>query len=50
MTEEMITITKEKYGELVERCRFLDCLEAAGVDNWQGHEEAIDMYQEGIKW
>ena len=39
--EEMITITKEEYNNLVEAAEWLECLEAAGVDNWDGIEEAI---------
>jgi hypothetical protein len=29
-----------------ERLDLLDALEAAGVDNWQGYEEAMDMLRE----
>lgn len=35
--EEMVTITKKKYDELVEDSKFLMALEAAGVDNWEGY-------------
>ena len=40
MNEEMVTITKAEYDELIDRVDWLDCLEAAGVDNWEGWEEA----------
>jgi len=26
----------------------LECLEAAGVDSWDGYEEAMTMYREGL--
>lgn len=43
---EMITVTKEDYDSLVDAQLFLDCLEAEGVDNWQGYGDAMDRYQE----
>lgn len=46
MGEEMITITKEEYDELIQNYNFMQCLERAGVDNWDGYELAINMYQE----
>lgn len=46
MTEEMVTITKKEYYELQERVRWLDALEAAGVDNWEGISEAHQIYGE----
>lgn len=46
MSEEMITITKEKYDSLIEDFNFMRCLEDAGVDNWNGYEYAIELYSE----
>ena len=43
---EKITITKEEYDKLNERDYWLTCLEAAGVDNWNGYDEAIDIKRE----
>jgi len=43
---EHITITMEEYEELIEDQEFLHCLRAAGVDNWDGYDEAIKMFQE----
>lgn len=40
MSEEMVTITKAKYDQLLEDSEFLAALEAAGVDNWEGYEFA----------
>lgn len=47
MSEETVTITKSEYGRLKERDDWLSCLEAAGVDNWQGIDCAIDLREEG---
>lgn len=43
MSEEMVTITKEEYDSLVSDSEFLDCLRAAGVDNWEGYDTAQEM-------
>lgn len=32
-----------------QRLMFLDALEAAGVDNWEGYDEAIQIYREYIR-
>ena len=47
--EEMITITKKKYDDLVEDSRWLLCLETAGVDNWLGIDYAEKLLEEMIK-
>lgn len=46
MTEETVTITKQEYARLVRDARWLDCLEMAGVDGWDGIEEAMRMFRE----
>jgi len=46
---EMMTITKERYEELWNAETMLNALEEAGVDNWEGHCEAIDIYNERLK-
>jgi hypothetical protein len=43
---EMVTISKEKYESLLDDQHKLECLEAAGVDNWQGYSDAMEMYRE----
>jgi hypothetical protein len=45
----MVTITKKEYDELVEDQRFLECLRAGGVDNWEWWDEACAMFHEGDK-
>lgn len=42
--EEFVTITKDEYDELVSSALFLDALEQAGVDNWEGHGLACDIF------
>jgi len=42
-----VEITKERYDELIEREMFLLALEAAGVDTWDGYDEAQDIL---IEW
>ncbi len=46
MNEEMITITKKEYDQLQKDSEWLSYLEAAGVDNWDGLDEAIRMRNE----
>jgi hypothetical protein len=44
--QEMITITKAEYDQLCKDSEWLGYLEAAGVDNWQGIDEAIQLRRE----
>jgi hypothetical protein len=41
----MITITKEEYDTLKEDALFLRALERAGVDNWEGYDDALDILE-----
>lgn len=43
---DTVTISKEEYDKLLEDSIFLNCLERAGVDNWDGYEVA----QEYMGW
>jgi hypothetical protein len=49
MSEEMISIPKKEYERLRERDDWLQCLEAAGVDNWDGFDYAIEMREESSR-
>jgi hypothetical protein len=40
---ETVTISKKEYDKLKENTDFLECLEACGVDNWNGYSHAQDM-------
>ena len=41
--QEQVTISKAEYDRLVEDSEWLGYLKAAGVDNWQGIDEAMEM-------
>lgn len=41
-----ITIPQAEYDEMIERIEWLECLEQAGVDNWDGYDEARELYRE----
>ena len=47
MDKETITIPLEEYQDLQESSKFLSCLEAAGVDNWDGYDYALEEFQNG---
>lgn len=42
----MMEITVREYAHLMDSARFLQCLEAAGVDNWEGYDYACEMHAE----
>ena len=44
--KEMVTISKAEYDELLKDSELLSCLEACGVDNWCGWDDAIEMFNE----
>lgn len=44
--DEMVTITKSEYDDLVESQKWLACLESAGVDNWSGIDYAHELSDE----
>jgi len=46
MTEPTVTITVKEYESLQKDCLWLSALECAGVDNWEGYEEAISILEE----
>lgn len=41
--DDTVTISKKEYEQLLKDRRFLACLKSAGVDNWCGYEDALDM-------
>lgn len=43
---DTITIPRRQYDRLIDAQDKLDCLEAAGVDNWDGYGEAMELYEE----
>jgi hypothetical protein len=43
----IVEVPKEQYDELIEAQEKLSALEAAGVDNWEGYDDAMRMLHEG---
>lgn len=44
MNEETVTISKEEYESLLQDRKWLEALEGAGVDNWEGYDYAREIY------
>lgn len=44
--KETVTIPKKEYEALLRDYCFLECLQAAGVDNWSGYDDACDLFRE----
>ena len=44
--EETVTISKKEYESLLEDSEKLSALEAAGVDNWEGYDNAMEMMKD----
>jgi hypothetical protein len=44
--EESMAITKEEYEYLSQRDLWLTALERAGIDDWEGCEDALELYKE----
>jgi hypothetical protein len=44
--EETVTITKKEYEELKEDANLYRALQAAGVDNWEGWDFAMELFEE----
>jgi hypothetical protein len=44
--EKTVTISKEEYESLLEASDKLLALEGAGVDNWEGYDEAMELLNE----
>lgn len=38
-------INKDALSNMVDRVEWLCCLEAAGVDNWEGYDDAKDILE-----
>lgn len=47
--KETVTITKKEYESLKDSELLLRCLEIAGVDCWDGYDEAVEQYRELLK-
>lgn len=40
---DTVTISRAKHEQLLKDQQFLRALQAAGVDNWEGYEEAQEI-------
>lgn len=45
MANEMVLVSADRLQRLEDSERFLECLEWAGVDNWEGHSLAWQLYE-----
>ncbi len=45
--EDKVVLSLKEYEELIDDSKFLRALIMAGVDNWEGHDYAVDLYNEG---
>lgn len=43
MLEGYVTVGVKEWVQLKEDSDFLSCLEAAGVDNWEGYSVAVQL-------
>lgn len=46
LADTEIIIDIEEYRQLKNAQRFLKILDSNGVDNWEGYDDCIDLYQE----
>jgi len=46
MNTTTITILKTTHDSMLEQLMWLEALEAAGVDNWSGYDEAREIFRE----
>lgn len=46
MSDDVVTISRREYEQLLSDSDWLACLEAAGVDNWEGFDIARDILRE----
>ena len=46
MDNQTVTISLDEYNKLIEDSKLLDALFAAGVDNWEGYEEAKNLLEQ----
>jgi hypothetical protein len=46
MSIDMVSISNDRLQELLKAEAKLIALEAAGVDNWEGYDEAMEILEE----
>lgn len=45
-TEPTVTITAKEHEQLLCAALWEQALDLAGIDNWDGYEEAFEIYQD----
>lgn len=45
MDDDIIPVKEKRLVELIKAEAFLNALFSAGVDNWNGYEDAQDIYE-----
>lgn len=43
--QKTVQISAERFAELVKAEKMLDALQAAGVDNWEGYADAMELVE-----
>lgn len=46
LTEETVSIPVYEYDILLDRDLFLQCLEDAGINNWEGFAHAQELFEQ----
>lgn len=46
MSVETVTIPKKEYEDLLDSQLELNCIHSAGVDNWCGYSDAMEMKEQ----
>jgi hypothetical protein len=46
MSGDFVSITLKEYADLHQDRRLLQALQDAGVDNWDGYDEALELSKE----
>lgn len=44
--DDTVNVPRGEYEDLLERSAWLSALQAAGVNSWEGWDEALDIYDE----
>ena len=45
MEADEMVISVHQYKKLLDEVKFLEALQDAGVDNWDGYDYALEIYQ-----
>lgn len=49
MDDDKITIQRQEYLELRRDGLKLECLQAVGVDNWDGYDDAMEEFHNSVE-